>query len=246
MAIIPDDDIGLAETFADVARALLDEHDVDATLERICRLAAETVEGCETAGISIAQGRRVTSRSTTDDVPRTVDEIQTETQEGPCVDAIRQHEIVVTGTLSEEKRWPDFAPRAHQETGIESVLAVRLFAAEDTMGALNLYSRRRDAFDEQDTAIALVFAAHAAVALSTAQREAQLEHKADSRDIIGMAKGKIMAQQHVSDEEAFDVLRRASQRMNVKLREMAERMVRPAGTADPEVEGPDPAVEGSH
>jgi len=200
-------------------------------------LAAETIEGCEAAGISIARGRRVMSRSTTDDVPQIVDEIQSETQEGPCVDAIRQHEIFITGALSEEKRWPDFAPRAHRETGIESLLAVRLFAAEDTMGALNLYSRQRDAFDEQDMAIALVFAAHAAVALSTAQREAQLEHKADSRDIIGMAKGKIMAQQHVSDDEAFDILRRASQRMNLKLREMAERIVRPVGTADPAVEG---------
>ena len=72
-----------------------------------------------------------------------------------------------------------------------------------------------------------VFAAHAAVALATARREEQLEGKAGSRDLIGMAKGIVMARQGVSEDEAFDILRRASQRMNVKLRELADRVVHP-------------------
>lgn len=78
---------------------------------------------------------------------------------------------------------------------------MRLFAREDTLGALNLYSSERDAFDEEDSAVASVFAAHAAVALATAQREEQLEGKAHSRDVIGMAKGIVMARQKVSDDE---------------------------------------------
>ena len=122
---------------------------------------------------------------------------------------------------------PDFAQRAQEKTGVESILAVRLYASEDTLGALNLYSSERDAFDDQDIAVASVFAAHAAVALVTAKREEQLEGKAASRDVIGMAKGIVMARQKVSDDEAFDILRRASQRMNVKLRELAERVVHP-------------------
>jgi AmiR/NasT family two-component response regulator len=42
-----------------------------------------------------------------------------------------------------------------------------------------------------------------------------------------MAKGIVMARQKVSDDEAFDILRRASQRMNVKLRDLAEKVVHP-------------------
>jgi len=229
----PEPEVELAETLAEVARGLLDVHDVDSTLERICELAVKTVTGCETAGISIARGTGVTSRVRSDDVPRIVDEIQSETQEGPCVDAIRHHQVFITGSLTQERRWPHFAGRAHDETGVESVLSMRLFARDDTMGALNLYSSERDAFSDEDIAVASVFAAHAAVALSAAQREAHLEAKADGRDIIGMAKGIIIARQHVSDEEAFDILRRASQRMNVKLRELAEQVVHPPASDEP-------------
>ena len=222
-------DVEFATTFAEVARGLLDERGVDATLDRICSLAVKTVEGCQAAGISIAEGKRVTSRSTTDELPSTLDQIQTETQEGPCVDAIKEHEVFITGSLAEEERWPQFAHRAHELTGVNSILSLRLFASEDTMGSLNLYSKVPAAFDDEDIAVGSVFAAHAAVALAGATREEQLEAKADTRDVIGMAKGMIMARQDVSDEEAFDILRRASQRANVKLREMADRIVHPAG-----------------
>jgi len=220
-------DVELAETFAEVARVLLDERDVSATLTRICELAVTTVAGCQAAGISIAEGRRVSNMSSTDDLPRIMDAIQSETQEGPCVDAIREHEVFLTGALSVEQRWPNFARRAHGETGVESILSLRLFASEDTLGSLNLYSTKADAFDEQDVAVGSVFAAHAAVALTNAKKEAQLSDKAATRDLIGMAKGIIMGQQRVSDDEAFDILRRASQRLNLKLREVADRIVHP-------------------
>ncbi len=231
----PHDEVELAEVFADVARVLLDEQDVGTTLDRICQLAVQTLPECEAAGISIATDSLVSNHATTDELPRIVDAIQSETQEGPCVDAIREHQVFVTGSLSKEVRWPRFARRAHLETGVESILSLRLFTDEHTMGALNLYSTRPDAFDDHDVALGSVFAAHAAVALAGAQRRANLETKALTRDVIGMAKGIIMARQNVSEDEAFDVLRRASQRMNVKLRELALRLVRPeepAKTAD--------------
>src|SRR5688500_8550226 len=70
-----------------------------------------------------------------------------------------------TGDLLAETRWPQFSRRAHDETGVTSILAVRLFAEHETMGALNLYSTQPDAFDDTDVAFAAVFATHAAVAM---------------------------------------------------------------------------------
>ncbi|MDQ3305290.1 MAG: ANTAR domain-containing protein [Actinomycetota bacterium] len=80
------------------------------------------------------------------------------------------------------------------------------------------------AFDETDVALGSVFAAHAAVAMSAARREEGLERKAASRDLIGRAKGILMARENVTDEQAFDMLRRASQRLNVKLTTLAEQV----------------------
>lgn len=115
-----------------------------------------------------------------------------------------------------------------------SILSLRLFIDADTMGALNLYACDRDAFDDTDLALGSVFAAHASVALSSAQREADLERKAASRDLIGEAKGILMARSNVDEDQAFAMLRRASQRLNKKVIEVAEEIVHPT---DPEGPG---------
>ena len=214
--------IDAAETFAEVARALLVEHDMTRTLQRIVELAVEHLEECEFAGISFVEGREITSPASSNDVPRRVDEIQSETGEGPCIDAIREHEMFKTGDLASEGRWPQFSRRAHDETGIVSILSLRLFVEADTMGSLNLYSTHADAFHHTDEALAAVFATHAAVAMSSAKREANLERKAQSRDVIGRAKGILMAIRHVDDDDAFALLVEASQRLNIKLTAVAE------------------------
>ena len=112
-------------------------------------------------------------------------------------------------------------------------MAIRLFVEEDTMGALNLYCSAPDAFDESDVALATVFAVHASVAISAARREEGLEQKAESRDVIGRAKGILMAPIRCRDEEAFALLRSASQRMNVKVRDIAQQLVEQKPAPEP-------------
>ena len=221
---------GSADAFAEIARALLAEGDVQDTLQKICDLAVETIDGCDHAGISFLKGRRVETPAASDDVPRKVDVIQYEVGQGPCLDAIREHEVFETGDLGREDRWPDFASRAQRETGLTSMLCFRLFIEGDTLGALNLHSKAADAFGEESRTVGLVFAAHAAVALSTAMHDEQMEEALQSRDLIGQAKGILMAREGITADKAFDMLRRASQRLNVKLRDVAYGVVNPPGS----------------
>jgi GAF domain-containing protein len=223
-----DADLELAKTFSEIARILIAETDPQATLQRIVSLAVKTIESCEHAGISVVEGTTVTSPASSDEVPAIVDRIQSETGEGPCVDAIREHQVFQTGKLSEERRWPVFTPRAIAESGIESVLSLRLFA-DKTMGALNLYSTQMDAFDDRDVAVATVFAAHAAVAWSTSQTIENLKVGLVTRQLIGQAVGLLMVRQNMSESDALEALKRASQRLNIKLRQVAERIVYPEG-----------------
>jgi GAF domain-containing protein len=217
-------ELELAKTFSDIARILIAEADPLATLQRIVALAVATIDNCEHAGISVVEGRAVTSAASSDEVPAALDRIQSETGEGPCIDAIREHQIFQTGRLPEERRWPTFTPRAVAESNIESVLSLRLFA-EDTMGALNLYSTQRDAFEDRDVVVATVFAAHAAVAWSTSQTIQNLKGGLATRQLIGQAVGLLMERQNMTETDALDALKRASQRLNIKLREVAERIV---------------------
>jgi len=232
-----DADVALAKEFGEIARILIAEADPHATLQRVVSLAVETIDGCEHAGISVIEGRKVTSPASSDEVPAIVDQIQSDTGEGPCVDAIKEHEVFQTGRLSEEERWPNFTPRAIAESRVESILSLRLFVAEGTMGALNLYSTQPDAFDERDVAVATVFAAHAAVAWSTSQTIENLRAGMVTRQLIGQAVGLLMVRQGMSESDALEALRRASQRLNVKLRQVAESIVHPRGAQLTDGEG---------
>ena len=231
---VSDEVVEVAKTFATVARTLAEYRDnVQGGLDKIVRLAVDNLHACEFAGISLVEKRKITSPASSNDIPKKVDEIQSETGEGPCIDAIKEHEVFQTGDLSNEKRWPKFSTRAHEETGVSSILSIRLFIEEDTMGALNMYSTTRDAFDDSDVALGTVFAVHASVAMSAARQQESLEQKAESRDVIGRAKGILMARSGASDDEAFAMLKAASQRMNVKLRVIAEQMVEQKSPPEP-------------
>ena len=227
-------EIKLAETFGDIAQSLLTAGDVDETLRRIVDFAVELIEPCDHAGIDIVEGRTIHPVAPSDQVAERIDAIQTDAGEGPCFSAIREHAVFHSSDLADENRWPDFATRAYEETGVRSMMGFRLFSQEGTMGALDLYSTRANVFDEEVEAIGLVLAAHASVALFTAQQREQLEEALKTRDVIGQAKGILMARSNLSEDEAFDVLNRASQRMHVKVREIADRIAHPERHTDQE------------
>lgn len=194
----------LADVMAGAARALQAEEGPQRTLQKFTELAVEGVEGCDYAGVSMVSGDEITTPAATDDVPVDVDRIQYETGQGPCLDAIRHHEVFRTGDLRKEDRWPKFATRATQETGVRSMLAVRLFLAEDTFGSLNLYSMRPDAFTDDSAVVARLLATQAAVALSAA-RESE---RAD--DVTGRLRtSRLKADRYQRQAEVALVLQRS-------------------------------------
>ena len=108
------------------------------------------------------------------------------------------------------------------------MLAFRLFVADETLGALNLYCHATNGFDERAQALGSVLAAHAAVAMSAAQEHRhaeQLEEALATSREIGTAVGILMVQMHVARDHAFRTLAVGSMRTNVKLRDLAARVI---------------------
>jgi AmiR/NasT family two-component response regulator len=97
------------------------------------------------------------------------------------------------------------------------------------LGALNVYGADPAAFDDADQQVAMLLAAVAGVLLDAAQRQAQLTEALESRGLIGQAMGILMAQSEIPADEAFDQLRAASQRMNIKLRDLATTIAESTG-----------------
>jgi GAF domain-containing protein len=230
-----------AEIFARIARQLEAETSPEATRDRITEAAVHTVHGCDHAAISIIRRRGgIETVAATDDVPSRVDSIQYQVGQGPGLQAIAEHVTLVIDDLAGDERWPAFSHRAVEETGVRSMLSFRLFLRGDTLGALSLYSRRPSAFDDHARAVGAVLAAHAAIALSAAQdreRADQLEDALRSSREIGMAMGVLMGRTGVTQDEAFALLRRTSQQLHRKLREVAAEVVE-TGQLPPPAGGP--------
>ncbi len=114
------------------------------------------------------------------------------------------------------------------------MLSFQLYVEGDNLGALNLYSRHAGAFDDESEHVGLLFAAHAAVAYSAVRRQAGLARSVATRQLIGQAEGMLMERHKLTADEAFAMLVRVSQNGNVKLRDVAEQLVRSGSLRDVE------------
>ncbi|MET8585526.1 GAF and ANTAR domain-containing protein [Streptomyces collinus] len=216
-----------AQAMATMARDLLAQESVGATLERITASATELVEGCDAAGILILHGRQVETLAPTDQVVVDSDQLQERLREGPCFDAAHNHlgERVfrIADFTDHTQRWPAYAPPA-RELGLGSMMGFLLYTDDEDLGALNLYSHRPGAFTQASETVGWLLASHAAVAFSGARTHAQMQQAIATRHTIGEAMGILMGAHHLTEEQAFDVLRRYSQENNIKLRDVARRV----------------------
>lgn len=183
------------------------------------------IPGAEMAGITRAREDGYETVAPTSEVVSKVDSIQYELSSGPCVDAAEQGSTFRIDNLPEDPRWPEFGPRASSETGVLSMLSFRMyFEDEEYVAALNLYATRPAAFDDDAVAVGLLVATYGALAVTSARRAARIENLeralTSNRD-IGVAVGVLMGLHRVTRDQAFDLLRLASQSRHRKLADIA-------------------------
>lgn len=216
-----------AQQMAAMARDLLAQESVDATLNRITGSATELVEGCDAAGILVLRGKEVQTYAPTHKLVTDSDRLQERLREGPCFDAARTKEgervFRIPDLTREQPRWPAYAPQAHR-LGVGSMVGFLLYTEDEELGALNIYSHNPGAFTEVSELAGWLLASHAAVAFASARTHAQMERAVATRHMIGEAMGILMGSHDLTEEQAFDTLRRYSQEHNIKLREVARRI----------------------
>jgi hypothetical protein len=230
MADALEDTTELTASLSEVARSLFAAGGVEDTLQTIVDLAVTTIDGCDFAGILTAKDDQVATSVYSDPLVLRVDDLQQETGEGPCLDAVAQDATFYAEDLMDDARWPVFGPES-VSVGVRCALAFSL-VANQTPGALNLYARYPRAFGATDRAKGVIFATLAGLALSGAFAHEEEDRRAENlhlalatRELIGEAKGILMEREHITSRQAFDILRRASQHLNIKLREVAQDLV---------------------
>jgi hypothetical protein len=215
----------LAVRMAELARTVAAPRSLDEVLSGVTAAAKELIPGVDAAGILlIGKGGSFESLAQVTDLPHLLDELQMKFEEGPCVQAALADVVVRTDDFRDEPRWPRYSP-ACVEVGVLSGLSFKLYTADRTAGALNLFGFQPNAWDTEAETIGTILAAHAAAAVLASRQGTQLESALSTRDRIGQAKGIIMERYKVDDVQAFEMLRRLSQDSNTRLIDIAQQVI---------------------
>lgn len=240
MTDVPGNDSRLTEVYSALARVALADRELDDVLDEICAIALDAVPGAESTSITLMRGDKAwTAAHAGGDLALRADEIQYALGHGPCMDAGRSGMLLLANDLRSETRWSGYAPKVVEELGIHSSLSAPLPFQGSTIGGLNTYSTKQAAYEPESTVAAEAVAAHIAVAVMNADAHADALNQArhlklalESRKVIDMALGILVATHRCSPDEAFAILSRASQNRNVKLRDLAAAMVKSTMTRE--------------
>lgn len=220
-----------AQLFVRIALELAEQPDHASALQRLTELGVKLLS-CDLAAVwQLTSGGTTTLRATTDAITgQALDSILIGVDEGIAHEALATRCIVVLSDIETEPRWPAYrAAVTARRLPIRSAVAYPLTVAEHDLGALALYSNTPGYFDDPaQRDVGTLLAAHAAIALETtyvSDKASNLQVALQSNRVIGMALGILMAHHQLTEDGAFDLLRAASQRNHVKLRELAEQVV---------------------
>jgi GAF domain-containing protein len=216
----------------DLSRVVLADRALTDVLTEVTAIAARGIPGAESVSTTLLRDDKAFTAAHFGEMALLADELQYDEGHGPCMDAGRGGVVLRVDDMLTEQRWPRYAERV-TACGVRSSLSVPLPFQGNSIGALNIYSSQPSAFDSPESLSAGLDVAEAvAVAVVNATAHHRLDEQArnlrlamESRAVIEQAKGVLMAQRQVTSEQAFEVLREASQRYNRKLRDIARGIV---------------------
>jgi GAF domain-containing protein len=223
----------------ELSRIVVGDMALDEVLTRVAQVTKDTVPGADEVSVTLVHRDHPSTAAYTGDLALGLDERQYAEGYGPCLQAARSGETQLVSDMSTETRWPKFAAQGVRD-GARSSLSVALPMRQETLGAsnietvgaLNIYARTRNAFGEGAQQIAPHLAGYAAVAIinaslyvTTTALSEQMSKAMNSRAVIEQAKGILMGERHCSADDAFAILTKISQDANRKLRDVATALV---------------------
>ena len=233
----------LTGVLAQMGAVVLSAETIDTTIELVTTLAAATMPNTSGAGVTLVDARGKRSLAASDPLVESADALQYQFDSGPCLTAWRDQVTVRVDDTNGDTRWPQWTA-AVAELDLRAMLSVPLTTSGTAIGAIKVYSGQPDAYDTRAEHVLELFARQAAILLSNTQAladarrlSAQLTEALNNRDIIGQAKGVLIAQGAANDQAAFVMLATASQRSNTKLIEVARRVIASAVSRNPRRKG---------
>jgi hypothetical protein len=217
-----------ATVFSALAEIIYHGSDSSQIYAAICVAATLVVNGCDHASLLVRRDGRYVTVGASDSIAQRIDDMERLAGDGPCVDAIEEETPQVETDLTKPNQWPQLAKRIIAETPVRGAMGFRILVDKRKTGALNLFSDTAGVFDTESAGQAVVLASFASVAINAvAQGEdvSTLRRGLLSNREIGKAVGMLMMLYGVDEQEAFNILRRYSQDLNIKLADVARTVI---------------------
>jgi GAF domain-containing protein len=235
----------LAERFVVLADTLVDDYDVVDLLDQLVTSCLDVLD-VTAAGILLTDQRNsLQLMASSSEETRVLELFQLESDEGPCVEAVRSGAPVIVPDVRELRQsWPEFAVVA-EAAGFLSVHAFPLRLRKETIGALNLFSTHAPPItvDEQRIAQALADVATIGILQQRSLHRAailteQLQSALNSRIVVEQAKGVLAEHAHIDVAEGFVLLRAYARGTRQKIGAVADDVVRRRLSPDEVIAGP--------
>jgi GAF domain-containing protein len=228
------EDNDLAASLRELSVLPTDRLPLTEILTRVAQYALQAIPGADGVGLTLIDPNRADSVVNTAAFVAKADAAQHGLGEGPCISAARDGVTVISGSLSEDPRWPRFGGRAAR-SGVHSALSLPLVTPEEVVGALNIYAHAKNRFDERAAELGELFAVPAAIAMQNARQLAntrrlvdRLQTALDERMVIERAVGIVMSRAGIEEAEAHAQLVKLSQHKHAKLLQIASTLVEEA------------------
>lgn len=225
------DDVDLRDSLASLSRLGSSRLGLEELLTRVATYAVQAIPGADGAGLTLLEADRSDTVVATADFVTEIDNIQYGLGQGPCISAAAEGSTVVSGSLGADARWPRFGGRIAR-LGVHSALSLPLITPDGVVGAMNVYARPKNVFNDSAARTGEIFAVPAAIAVQNAQVLAQaqrlaarLEAALQTRGVIDRAVGIMMSRSGRTADETLERLRTLSQHEHQKLPTIAQQIV---------------------
>jgi GAF domain-containing protein len=225
----------------DVRRALAElgklrfgEMRVEDALHEIVQ-TTHTIFNVDGAGLMLADtNHHLRNVAVSDERLGHLEELQIRHQEGPCISAFDEKELVGAQDLAEDRRWPHFNEAAVAR-GVRAVLASPLPYNQDAVGVVAVLSEEPRPWSPEGELALLAFTDLAALLIASmmqgeeqSELAAQLQGALNSRAVIEQAKGVLIGRQGVSAHDAYGQLRAQARAERRKIAAVSAELVRSA------------------
>ena len=228
-----------ATVFAALAEIIYQGSDAAEMYSAICVAATLIVRGCDHASLLVRDNDRYVTVGASDRLAQRIDELERRANDGPCIDAIEEETPQIDPDLTTPSLWPKLAKILVEETPVRGAMGFRLLVDKRKGAALNLFSETPNMFDAESAGRAAVLASFASVAINAVNKgddAASLRRGLLSNREIGKAVGMLMLLHNMTEDQAFDLLRRHSQALNIKLADVARAVIERRGQLPPDGE----------